>query len=58
MKIKNNSLVHNLLKILFALNFILIFSVPSLSFLSITLYLLNILSFWVNATLLNYYIKY
>ena len=58
MKIKNNSLIHNLIKILFALNFILIFSVPNLSFLNITLYLLNILSFWVNATLLNYYIKY
>ena len=58
MKIKNNSLIHNLIKILFALNFILIFIVPNLSFLNITLYLLNILSFWVNATLLNYYIKY
>lgn len=58
MKIKNNSLVHNLLKILFTLNFILIFSAPNLSFLSISFYLLNILSFWLNATLLNYYIKY
>lgn len=58
MKIKNNSLIHNLLKILFTLNFILILSTPNLNFLSISFYLLNILSFWLNATLLTYYIKY
>lgn len=58
MKIKNNSLVHNLLKILFIINFILILGVPHFNLISILIYLFNLILFWFNCTLLNYYIKY
>lgn len=58
MRIRNNSLVHILLKILFGFNFILLLGEPKFSIFGILFYIINLLSFWMNATILMNFIKY
>lgn len=58
MKIKNNSIIHNLLKILFIFNFIILLGTPKFNLISFLIYFINLIIFWFNCTLLTYYIKY
>lgn len=57
MKIRKNSILGILLKILLGFSFILIFGEIKLNFVSILLYLLNLLNFWFLLTINEYYIK-
>lgn len=57
MKIKKKSLIYYLLNFIFLFNFIFIFAIPKFEIKYILIYIINILLFWFNGTLLNYYIK-
>lgn len=56
MKIRKNSLVDVVVKVLMVLSFMMIFAQPQFSVLGIGLYLSNLTFLWVLATIETYYI--
>ena len=56
MKIRKNSLVDVIVKVIMVVNLVLMFGEPKLNLIGIGLYVMNLMMFWFMATIEMYYV--